>query len=200
MKPGAHGAPYANMSNYRRDITPGGTWFFTVVTHQRKQLLNHESVRTALRTAITTTRATHPFRIDAWVLLPDHLHCIWTLPEDDHDFSTRWSMIKRLTSKAFCDITVGCAARTGHQSASRNRRRELPFWQRRFWEHAISSEEDFDRHCDYIHFNPVRHGHAAHVAEWPFSSFFRFAADGLYPTDWGGEAATSAKAEYGEPM
>ncbi|MDY7538605.1 transposase [Undibacterium sp. RTI2.1] len=141
------------MSNYRRSNIAGGTYFFTVNSSRRRPILATESLRDDLRLAIQKTRLTHPFEIDAWVLLPDHLHCIWTLPQGDADFSVRWSMIKRLVSQA-------CADEFGvdNLSASRTQRKESGIWQRRFWEHQIRDDNDFALHVDYIHFNPVKHG------------------------------------------
>lgn len=169
-----------NMSRYRRDNTPGATWFFTVVTYKRREFLCDEPVRTALRDAINTTRLSWLFRIDAWVLLPDHMHCLWTLPEGDADFSTRWNLIKRRTSKALKDI----CHRPEWMNASKKAHRELTFWQRRFWEHRIRDEKDFERHADYIHFNPVKHGLCSRPAEWAYSSLHRYMGQGVYPVDW----------------
>lgn len=173
------------MSRYWRDNTPGATWFFTVVTHRRQRILGDEPVRDALREAIARTRANWPFAIDAWVLLPDHLHCIWTLPAGDADFATRWTLIKRRTSQALKETYFA----PGLMSASKSSRRELTFWQRRYWEHRIRDEQDFERHVDYIHYNPVKHGYAAAPASWPYSSFHRYVRDGLYPAIWGSGGA-----------
>lgn len=171
------------MPDYRRANVTGGTYFFTVATHRRQPLLTHDDVRQALREGIRKAKERFPFKIDAWALLPDHLHCIWTLPEGDADFSTRWGMIKRYVSQQ-------CAARYCHSqrsSASRIRRKEAGLWQRRFWEHQIRDDEDYRRHVDYIHWNPVKHGYAQHVKDWPYSTFHRFVSEGHYPPDWGGD-------------
>ena len=169
------------MSRYRRDSTPGGTWFFTVVTQNRRPILCDEAVRAALHDAIVLTRVNWPFRIDAWVLLPDHLHCIWTLPDGDADFPTRWNLIKRRTSAAL-KVTYFNA---GMMTPSKTSRRELTFWQRRYWEHRIRDDHDFERHADYIHFNPVKHGCVKTPQEWEHSSIHRYQRDGIYPPDWG---------------
>ena len=172
------------MSNYRRANVAGGTYFFTVNTLRRLPVLTEAPVRTALRDAIRQTRLTHPFNIDAWVLLPDHLHCIWTLPQGDADFTLRWSTIKRLVSKQ-CGQEYGIK----DVSPSRAKRHESGLWQRRFWEHQIRDDHDFSRHVDYIHWNPVKHGLASRAIDWPYSTFPRFVEDGVYPSDWGlGEA------------
>ncbi|HET7843105.1 MAG TPA: transposase [Xanthomonadales bacterium] len=157
------------MSWYRRDRTPGATWFFTVLTDHRWPWLCEAGARYALRSAFDATRLGHAFAIDAFVLLPDHLHCVMTLPEGDADFSLRWSQVKRRTTWALRD----------HPTLSRAR------WQRRFWEHRIRNEDDLARHVDYIHFNPVKHGLVDRVSEWPHSSFHRFVAHGDLARDWG---------------
>jgi len=212
------------MPDYRRAKTPGATYFFTLVSYQRRPMLCHDSVRVALRDAITVVRREHPFTIEAWVLLPDHLHCIWTLPEHDHAYSVRWSMIKRLVTQRVgahgapydCGSTqdmphqrrsVGAhgapynasqqngRVRRAHQthrdhtneSASRSKRREGAIWQRRFWEHRIRGQADLNRCIDYLHWNPVKHGHVNRVFDWPYSTFQRFVRQGLYPVDWGGQ-------------
>jgi putative transposase len=181
------------MSNYRRAYTPGGTYFFTVVTYERKPLLTLEPVRTALREAIRTVKEIYPFTIDAFVLLPNHLHCIWTLPPDDKDYSRRWSIIKRTVSTRCIEVAestenglVGGAHQAKGGAGSHLKHRELFFWQRRFWEHQVRDEEDFNRHIDYIHWNPVKHGYAKNVVDWDFSTFHRYRENGMYPADWGG--------------
>jgi putative transposase len=170
------------MSRFRR-AAGGSTFFFTVISHRRRPILCDSVIRTSLRAAIHAVRAHLPFAIDAWVLLPDHLHCIWTLPEGDSDYSARWSQIKHRVSfncrDAYDDSLLGRSGKA---------RGEAAIWQRRFWEHRIRDEADMERHVDYIHFNPVRHGHAAHAAAWPYSTFSRYVREGVYPPDWGGAA------------
>ncbi|MFC5479203.1 REP-associated tyrosine transposase [Massilia suwonensis] len=171
------------MSRYRRART-GTTYFFTLVSYARRPILCQEPIRKLLRLAVQNVRARRPFEIDAWVLMPDHLHCVWTLPEGDRDYSTRWAQIKRTVSR-FCgeDMLVGHPV-----SESRRKHRDSVIWQRRFYEHQIVDEDDFGRHVDYVHFNPVRHGHAENAASWPFSTFHRYVRAGLLPADWGGSA------------
>jgi REP-associated tyrosine transposase len=130
-----------------------------------------------------------PFRMEAIVVLPDHLHCLWTLPPADADFSTRWKRIKALFSAG--------VPRTEPRSASRIAKGERGVWQRRFWEHTVRDDEDWRRHVDYIHYNPVKHGYAARVADWPYSSFHRYVRVGAYPRDWGGGPGEEG-AEFGE--
>jgi putative transposase len=170
------------MPEYRRTKLKGGTYFFTVVAFGRHPFLTHGQVRAALREGIQEVRQSMPFKIEAWVLLPDHLHAIWTLPEDDDNFGSRWAVIKRIVSKRY-NSQEGI---TGPISNSRNKRDESPFWQRRFWEHCIRDELDFQRHLDYIHWNPVKHGYVKRVIDWPYSTFHRFLNNGIYPPDWGG--------------
>jgi putative transposase len=167
------------MSHYRRSNAAGATFFFTVTTCKRRPVLVEDAVRSALRQAIVETRIRFPFEIHAWVLLPDHLHCLWELPEGDSDFARRWALIKRQTSQKCSSLFDN-----SEQSASRQRRRELPFWQRRFWEHQIRNDTDFKRHADYIHWNPVKHGLVRRAADWPWSTFHRYQAQGIYSPDW----------------
>lgn len=181
------------MSHYRRAYTPGASYFFTVVSHARKPIFLEEQIRRALREAITSTRIHYPFIIDAWVLLPDHMHCIWTLPNNDHRYSNRWSMIKRQVSQA-CAENVPLL----HLSSSRNKRGESDLWQRRFWEHQIRDEDDFQRHVDYIHWNPVKHQYVNKVVDWPYSSFHRYVKAGLLPHNWGTASDENGKINFGE--
>ena len=134
-----------------------------------------------LRHAFDLARTRRPFKTIAYCVLPDHLHAIWQLPEGDADFGIRWSLIKRAFS-------AGLAAGTG-RPASKVARREKGIWQRRFWEHQVRNDADLQRHADYIHFNPVKHGHVVQVADWPHSSFHRHVRDGVYPPDWAADAA-----------
>ncbi|MBW4649097.1 MAG: transposase [Kastovskya adunca ATA6-11-RM4] len=169
------------MPNYRRLAVAGGTYFFTQVTYQRRTWLCNDIARATLRDAINTVRQTYPFSIDAFVLLPDHLHCIWTLPEGDSDYTTRWRLIKTLVTKR-CATELALNAKV---TDSRSKRKEGNLWQRRFWEHLIRDEVDYARHCHYIHYNPVKHGLCQTPIQWRFSSVHRFVAQGIYPEDWG---------------
>ncbi len=165
------------MPNYRRNRVPGGTYFFTVNLLDRRSTLLTDNIDT-LRAAIAGVKAEHPFHIDAWVVLPDHMHALWTLPEGDADYSGRWRAIKKAFVKAM--------PATEQRSEARVRRGERGVWQRRFWEHTIREEADYAAHMDYTHFNPVKHGLAACAAKWPFSTFQRCVRQGLYPADWAG--------------
>jgi len=176
------------MPSYRRNRVTGATYFFTVNLADRRAALLVDNID-LLRAAFRNVRQRHPFAIDAIVVLPDHLHAVWTLPEEDDDFAARWNLIKGAFSRGM--------PRGEPASASRSSRRERGIWQRRYWEHTIRDDDDFACHVDYIHFNPVKHGYVEHVADWPFSSFHRFVRRGLYPADWGAKVV-SAEHSFGE--
>jgi len=131
-----------------------------------------------LRDTVRNVRRLRLFYIDGWVVLPDHMHCIWTLPPGDDDFSSRWRAIKAVFSRSL--------PQTERRSKVKATRGERGIWQRRFWEHAIRDERDYSAHMDYLHFNPVKRGHVNRVADWPYSSFMGWADKGVYPRDWGG--------------
>lgn len=183
------------MPEYRRANTQGGTYFFTVNTCRRRPILTQASVRVALREGIMKARERFPFEIQAWVLLPEHLHGIWKLPAGDAEFAKRWGIIKRQVSRR-------CAAEFHHEewlSDSRHKRGETSIWQRRYWEHCIRDEADFIRHVEYLHWNPVKHGLVKRVADWPYSTFHRYVAQGVYPADWGGDFGERGNEnEFGE--
>ena len=163
------------MTDYRRNFLPGGSYFFTVNLAERRLALLTERID-VLRAAFRRIRAWHRFTIEAAVILPDHLHMIRTLLEGDPDFPLRWRLIKSAFSRRL----------PGGEpiSASRAAKGERGVWQRRYWEHALRDENDFVRHLDYIHFNPVKHGHAIRPRDWPYSSFRRWVRLGAYPLDW----------------
>jgi putative transposase len=156
------------MSNYRRYYVPGGTWFFTVNLRDRQSdlLTCHIDL---LRKAVSYVQRKQTFEIGAWVILPEHMHCIWTLPENDSDYSGRWREIKKVFTKS-----------VGLQDV----------WQPRFWEHTIRDDEDLRHHIDYIYVNPLKHGWVKRVQDWPWSTFHRDVRAGLYPEDWAGECET----------
>ncbi len=157
---------------YKRSTAKGATFFFTVVTDKRRKILCHGANVSLLREAFRTVRSRHLFTIDAFVLLPDHLHCIWTLPEQDSDFPMRWRQIKSHFSR-YCGDKAHLAK--GKQA----------IWQKRYWEHQIRDDRDLIRHVDYIHYNPVKHGLANAPKLWPYSSFHRYVKQGTYQADWG---------------
>ena len=165
----------AAMSRYRRSNQPGGTYFFTVALADRSTALLTEHIE-AFRNAYRAAHRKRPFNTVAICVLPDHVHAIWELPPNDADFSTRWSQIKSGFSRQF--------PASATRSPSKLNKREKGIWQRRFWEHEIRDERDLQRHVDYIHYNPVKHGHVRQLADWPWSSFHRYVARGLLPPDW----------------
>ncbi|KJS28594.1 MAG: transposase [Desulfatitalea sp. BRH_c12] len=182
------------MSNYRRANAKGATYFFTVVTYRRQKFLTLPENRHALRNAIAAAKQRHAFVIEAWVLLPDHMHCIWTLPENDFDFSKRWGLVK-------AKFTKQNKARLYNKkwmNQSKHNHRESTIWQRRFWEHQIRDDYDFEKHMDYIHFNPVKHGYVDRVCDWPYSTFHRYVRSGVYPIAWAGTGSKTDDAVYGE--
>ena len=156
------------MGRYVRARVAGGTWFFTVVTAGRRRWLASTQGLDAFRSSYRDVAKDQPFETVAMVVLPEHLHCVWRLPDGDDDFSRRWQRIKRRTTE-------------------RMRRRGMtgPFWQARFWEHSIRDERDLRMHLDYVHYNPVRHGLVGKAAEWSASSIHRYIRDGWYSPDWG---------------
>ena len=166
------------MPNYRRALESGGRFFFTVDLLEQRQTLLVDEIA-LLREAVATTRRSHPFKIDAFVVLPDHIHAIWTLPPDDRDFSMRWRLIKSHFARAI--------PKQERLSDVRIARAERGIWQRRFWEHLIRDDTDYARHIAYCYINPVKHGLVQRVRDWPHSSFHRDVEAGIVPLDWAGE-------------
>lgn len=158
------------MPHYRRLYIPGSWYFFTVVTHERRPILTSEIARRSLLTAVDTTRQRYPFESVAWVLLPDHLHCIWKMPDGDADFTTRWRLIKTRFSRSYLS---GGGIEVNELSTSRIRRKERGIWQRRFWEHCLRDDDDLRYHIEYIHYNPVKHGLTRESHTWRYSSIHR---------------------------
>jgi len=182
------------MPNYRRADFDGGTYVFTLVRYHRQKILCEPHVRKALRKSIQNVRQANPFFINAWVLLPDHLHCIWTLPENDTDYSLRWAKIKRFVTKQCGTLLY----REDLMKQSKKRRNESTIWQRRFWEHLIRDDQDMKNHMDYIHYNPVKHNMVKRVNEWPYSTFHRHCHNGIYSENWGTGYIDDNQSEYGE--
>jgi putative transposase len=168
------------MPNYRRAFRPGGTFFFTLVTYRRARFLCDDLARRLLRDAIEQCRAQFPFITDAMVLLPDHFHAMWTLPPGDSDYSSRWGRIK----KAFTQSWVEAGGWEGAISDSRATNRRRGVWQRRFWEHTIVDAHDYERHMNYIHFNPVKHKYVTCPHAWKWSTFHRLATKAIYQPQW----------------
>jgi putative transposase len=168
------------MPEYRRAFLPRGMFFFTVVTYHRTAFLCKDTARQLLSRCIRETGQRFQFRTVAFVLLPDHLHCIWELPEGDSDYSKRWALIKKDFTRRWSTTNPVLEI----PSASRLRRRESTVWQRRFWEHTIRSQSDLMRHVEYIHYNPVRHGLVLCPHAWPYSTFRRWVSKGYYTEQW----------------
>ena len=165
------------MPDYRRNRMPGGTYFFTVNLLERKSDLLVEYID-CLREAVRMVRFNQPFHIDAWVVLPDHMHCVWTLPDGDADYSSRWKAIKIAFSKSI--------PKTERLSAVRIANGERGIWQRRYWEHTIRNDKDYAAHIDYCHINPLKHGLVKQVADWPYSTFHALVKAGIYVENWAG--------------
>ena len=174
------------MPDYIRPHVPGATVFFTVALADRGSDLLVRNVD-SLRDAATSVRAERPFRIEAWVVLPDHLHAVWTLPEGDGDFSSRWKDIKTRFTKS-----VGVV---GHRSASKVAKGEAGLWQRRFWDHHIRDEADYLAHVRYCWGNPVKHGYVERAVDWPYSSIHRDIRSGRVEAEWSGVVLDG---EFGE--
>jgi len=177
------------VTNYRRNFIPGGSYFFTVNLADRRSRLLTENIG-LLRSAFRYARERHAFTIDAIVVLPGHLHTIWSLPEGDCDFALRWRLIKSAFSR---ELPPG-----EHVSESRAAKGERGIWQRRYWEHTLRDERDLERHIDYIHFNPVKHGHVTEVGDWPYTSFHRMVRLGICPEDWAGNVVEEGGTSFGE--
>jgi putative transposase len=176
------------MATFRRATIKGGTYFFTAALADRRGdlLVRHVDL---LRRSYRVTKQRLPFETIAICILPDHLHAIWALPENDADFARRWNLIKSGFSRAL--------PATASRSASMISKREKGIWQRRYWEHNIRDERDLERHVHYIHFNPVKHGHVTRVCDWAHSSFHRYVERGDLPADWGGDVG-EIRGSFGE--
>ena len=168
------------MPNYRRAWVPGGAFFFTLVCERRAPLFADERASRLLGSLLRRAQLRWPFTINALVLLPDHLHAIWSLPAGDTSYPTRWGWIKKEFTKAW--LALGGVEQRVRPGWRRERGRGI--WQRRFWEHTLESEDDFERHFDYIHYNPVKHKYVLCPCDWPHSSIHRWIDAGVYPVDW----------------
>ncbi|KAA1260218.1 Transposase IS200 like protein [Rubripirellula obstinata] len=184
------------MSDFRRFFVPGGTYFFTLVTYDRRQILTTKEGRTRLHHSIVDVRNQWPFRLFANVLLPDHWHCILMLPSGDAEYSKRVCKIKNDFTRRWLEDGLPEATVT----KSQKRRGERGIWQPRFWEHTVRDEDDLKSCVDYIHWNPRKHGLVGQVKDWPWSSFHRFVDEGEYEADWGGNAPDCMKTarDWGE--
>jgi len=180
------------MPEYRRIYVPGGLYFFTLVTYQRKKIFSSPLAQSLFLNAVNHVRSYHPFTVVAYCLLPDHIHLIWQLPEDDYEYSKRIGAIKRRFSINYRQ----CYHISAPEKSSMIKRREATIWQRRFWEHFIRDEEDLEHHLNYLHFNPVKHGLVKRVRDWEASTFTDFVKLGYYDLDWGGNYQIKEPDQY----
>ena len=178
------------MPNYRRFRVPGGTYFFTIALQDRSSDLLTRHIE-LLRVAIRETRRQRPFFINAWTVLPEHMHCVITLPAEDQDYSNRIKGLKIRFSRQI--------AKMEKRSTTRISRGERGIWQRRFWEHTIKDADDYAHHVDYVHYNPVKHGYVTDTYQWPWSTFHRWVEAGLYPSGWGQTENEDTRIRVGEP-
>jgi len=177
--------------NYRRVFAPGASYFFTLtLQNRRSDLLTCKTKE--LRVAFQQVMKTHPFIIDGIVVLPEHIHMILTLPLDDTNYSQRISCIKSTFSRQLEPTEL--------IHSSKQTKRERGIWQRRFWEHLIRDEQDYKRHLDYIHYNPVKHGHVKSPSKWAYSSIHRYIKAGILPANWASTDAIEreSKLQFGE--
>ncbi len=182
------------MPNYRRNFVKGGTYFFTVETYKRQRILSGEAIG-ILRESFRECMSEKPFVIEAIVILPEHLHCIRRLPEQDSDYSTRWKETKGcFTSEYISNIGEPPVK----PSVSMRKKGEKGIWQRRFFEHTIRDENDYRVHIDYIHYNPVKHGLVTAPKDWPHSSFHHFVKRGVYNESWAGSVEEFPEGMGGE--
>lgn len=170
------------MSNYKRVFVPGGTYFFTVnlACKHSYALVKHIDL---LRTAVAKVKKNQPFKIIAWVVMPNHIHAIWQLPTNDSNYPARWREIKKQFTKLL-QLHLGS--------------KDVSVWQARYWEHTIKSAEDLEAHLKYCYYNPVKHGFVKHVKDWPYSSFHRDVKRGLFSTQWGSSYIELTNTQFGE--
>ncbi len=174
------------MPKYIRSQLAGATYFFTLTLAQRQTQFLTDNIH-LFRQAYQRTNALHPFTTVAICVLPDHLHAIWQMPVDEGDFALRWRMIKSNFSRNF--------GANQQRSNSKIKHREKGIWQRRYWEHQIRDEIDLQRHVDYIHYNPLKHGYVKQVKDWPYSTFHKYVVQGVYTENWGGFGENGAFGE-----
>jgi len=174
---------------YIRSKSKGGTFFFTVNLADRSRNLLTDNID-LLRNVMSGVKHKHPFTLDAIVVLPDHLHTVWTLPENDNNYQKRWMLIKA----GFSRLIPG----TEMITVSRQQKGERGIWQRRFWEHKIRDEIDLENHVNYIHYNPVKHGYAKRASDWPYSSIHKYIRNGKLNDSWGYDKTCEFDVSFGE--
>ena len=183
------------MPEYRRVFIQGGVYFFTLVTYERQEIFLVPEARALFIDSLEHVRKYHPFEVIAYCILPDHVHFIWQLPENDVNYSMRINLIKGRFSRRYAAQFGKVLSKTD----SRQKRREVMVWQRRFWEHLIRNEDDLNRHIDYIHYNPVKHGVVSRVRDWESSSFHDYVIQGCYELEWGeGYQDEDKQIDFGE--
>lgn len=181
------------MPNYRRAYTEGGTYFFTLVTHQRTSIFTENVFINELKNAVKDVKLHSPFDVKAWVVLPDHMHFVWSLPPGDSNYSKRIGQIKvEFTKRIKAEVN-----NFNPQIQSKLNKRESNIWQRRFWAHEIRNQSDLQKHVDYVHYNPVKHGLVKNVVDWPYSTFHKYVRTGVYHKSWAGSAGTLSQS-FGE--
>ncbi len=173
------------MVNYRRNRAAGGTYFFTVNLEDCRSTLLVDHVSTLLRSIFNVKRH-HPFVIEAMVIMPDHFHAVWTLPPGDSDYIRRLQLLKAQFTKHLLSAGI---------LINRNRRGEYDLWQKRFWEHTIRDDFDFEAHVNYVHINPVKHGYVKRANDWPYSTIHQYVEKGVLAADW---ACGADEGEFGE--
>ena len=166
---------------YRRVFQAGASYFFTLVTHERAPIFRETAAIDLYRRAVEKVRCDWPFAVEAEVVLPDHIHMLWTLPDGDANYPRRVRLVKATFTRFF----LGRHQQVGARSESRIAKREQSVWQRRYWEHLIKDDRDFQAHLDYIHINPVKHGLVAAARDWPHSTFLTWVERGAYEPWWG---------------
>ena len=176
------------MVNYRRNHIAGASYFFTVNLHNHSSQLLIKEID-LLRYCMRNTQEKNPFQIKAIIILPEHLHALWTLPESFSDYSLLWQKIKSSFTRGLL--------KKGYK-LTKNNRGEYKIWQHRFWEHTIQDDTDFENHVNYIHYNPVKHGLVERVIDWPYSSFHRYVRQGLLSKNWGSDPVIKTDMDYGE--
>ena len=173
---------------YRRLTTKGACYFFTLNLQNRQQTLLTDHIDT-LRNTINKVKHNHPFKLDALVILPEHLHILITLPRDDNNYAKRIMLIKTSFSRQL--------PKEENISKSRKSKRKRGIWQRRYWEHQIRNDEDYENHINYIHYNPVKHGYVNNANEWQYSTIHQYIKQGVITQNWGSENIMLTQ-DYGE--
>jgi putative transposase len=191
--------PPNSMPEYRRAYQPGGTFFFTLVTHDRQPLFSDRANVERLRAAVREVRDMWPFESVAGVVLFDHLHFMWTLPPGDSEYSKRIGRMKVLFTRSLADTPWSDLTVSSTHAASRHRQGESGVWQRRFWEHVIRDADDYEHHFNYLHYNPVKHGLCGCPHDWTASSFAYWVERKVYDPSWCCRCASGTRIQFPYP-